>query len=452
MTDNDQFNLITLMTGIGHEKLNVMHRATGWIMFWLSTIHTIPFFVQENLEHIVHKQFYKVGAYEYTGVPPYAMGFGLVILSLPFVRRWAYETFWFLHLLLYITFLGTCFWHFGNEGDSWTYLYGTLAVWLLQLGVRSFHKVSAFSVGENWLQTVPVAAHAFITEPRMLRLDVLVPDHWYWKPGQHVFLRFPRLNLFDNHPFTIASIPHFQRGQKSTPAHAGTNVMTFLVREHSGVTRKLLSYLNSTPDVHLSCVVDGPYGSQQRKYEHCADEVLLVAGGNGVTAVLPLMLYLSKAIESNSEPALKKIKLVWAVRRAEHIDWIRSELHEALSSAKDGNISLDVYVTDEDESTAKARRQSQTENKEIEITAESDGKASTSSSGQMDGLLATHFRGRPNLAVVVSELVGEGRTAIVGCGPVGFKIDLSNAAARLQSRVFKGQAKKISLHTETFDW
>jgi predicted ferric reductase len=38
-------NIITILTGYSHEKLNVFHRWTAWITFVLSLIHTIPFFV-----------------------------------------------------------------------------------------------------------------------------------------------------------------------------------------------------------------------------------------------------------------------------------------------------------------------------------------------------------------------------------------------------------------------
>ena len=40
-----KFNIVTLLTGIGHEKLNTMHRYLAWICFALSVAHTVPFFV-----------------------------------------------------------------------------------------------------------------------------------------------------------------------------------------------------------------------------------------------------------------------------------------------------------------------------------------------------------------------------------------------------------------------
>jgi hypothetical protein len=70
---------------------------------------------------------------------------------------------------------------------------------------------------------------------------------------------------------------------------------------------------------------------------------------------------------------------------------------------------------------------------------------------EVDGV-TIHGSGRPHLSELIPSAVGEGRTVIIGCGPEGLKIDLSNAAARLQSRIFRGEAQEISLHTESFDW
>jgi len=38
-------NIVTLLTGISHERLNVVHQWVAWMSFALSLIHTIPFFV-----------------------------------------------------------------------------------------------------------------------------------------------------------------------------------------------------------------------------------------------------------------------------------------------------------------------------------------------------------------------------------------------------------------------
>lgn len=59
-------NLITMLTGIGHEKLNIFHRWVGWFTFGLSVAHTIPFIVAPLQQpfggpHALHAQYYKKG-------------------------------------------------------------------------------------------------------------------------------------------------------------------------------------------------------------------------------------------------------------------------------------------------------------------------------------------------------------------------------------------------------
>jgi hypothetical protein len=60
-------NIVTWLTGIGHEKLNIIHRWMGWLCFGLSVVHTVPFIVaplRDGGYAALHKQFYKPGGYE----------------------------------------------------------------------------------------------------------------------------------------------------------------------------------------------------------------------------------------------------------------------------------------------------------------------------------------------------------------------------------------------------
>ena len=57
-------NMVTLLTGVSHEKLNVIHRWTGWITLVLSLIHTIPFIVAPLRDRgytTLHQEFYGYG-------------------------------------------------------------------------------------------------------------------------------------------------------------------------------------------------------------------------------------------------------------------------------------------------------------------------------------------------------------------------------------------------------
>jgi hypothetical protein len=60
-------NFITILTGIGHEKLNILHHWTAWACLALSVVHTIPFIVaplRNGGYAALHDQFYKPGAFE----------------------------------------------------------------------------------------------------------------------------------------------------------------------------------------------------------------------------------------------------------------------------------------------------------------------------------------------------------------------------------------------------
>ena len=41
-------NFISMLTGVSHERLNLVHRWVGWATFVLAWIHTIPFFIASD--------------------------------------------------------------------------------------------------------------------------------------------------------------------------------------------------------------------------------------------------------------------------------------------------------------------------------------------------------------------------------------------------------------------
>lgn len=62
-------NFITMMTGIGHERLNVLHRWAAYLCLLLSLIHTIPFYIQAIYDHegslVFHALFQQQNFYIY---------------------------------------------------------------------------------------------------------------------------------------------------------------------------------------------------------------------------------------------------------------------------------------------------------------------------------------------------------------------------------------------------
>jgi hypothetical protein len=62
-------NLITMVTGIGHERLNVLHRWAAYLCLVLSVLHTVPFYVtpiwEKGARHVFEQLFRQDGFYAY---------------------------------------------------------------------------------------------------------------------------------------------------------------------------------------------------------------------------------------------------------------------------------------------------------------------------------------------------------------------------------------------------
>lgn len=94
------------------------------------------------------------------------MLFGLVVLSIPYLRHRFYEAFYHLHILLAISYVGLMFWHSGNLGDSWAYLWATIAVWLASILARFFYFNQSFNVHNQWIEGSPT--HVRESQPVLL--------------------------------------------------------------------------------------------------------------------------------------------------------------------------------------------------------------------------------------------------------------------------------------------
>lgn len=461
-------NLITLFTGISHERLNVLHRWVAWMSFGLSLIHSIPYFIASYRDFgnggfaRVKSEFYhtKTGAGEYTGTPPLAILFGLCVLSLPWIRHRFYESFYAAHILLAITYLGLLFWHAANTLDSWAYLWATLAIWLSSWLTRAFWKTQPFHIKNTWFSGAP--ATLTLLPGDITRIDVWQAGEFKWTPASHVFLRFTDIAPLENHPFTIASV-HDPSSSASSSQH-----LVFLARAHAGFTHKLASHVRAQGGEKENTAtttvwVDGPYGGIHRPLHSRYDSLILIAGGTGITACLPWLLHATKLARS---PRLKRVVLVWAVRHADALEWFGDELASLAAKELGIEVVMKFHVTgspvelgDGDTLGGKKKdfKSHSTSVGEIEGERPKEfaarGRSSDDSSHYKATNLGSRIPGRPVMAAVIREQVRPGeRTMVVGCGPDSFRADIANAVAGAQSRVLSGECVELAMHMETFGW
>lgn len=354
-------NFITILTGIGHERLNVLHRWLAYICLVLSLIHTIPFYVTpidenggmrvfQNLLRTQQSGTYIYGTGKYhrmsitecsrltvTGIAALVPIIFLCVHSIGPLRRRFYEIFVVVHVPVSIVLLGMLFWHCHNYLTSWNYLWATTALWLASYAMRLFYL--------NWTNPFRVSwgigEEAAVTVLHDNAVKVTIPTQVRWKPGQYVYLRMPGISFFENHPFTIASLC-----SDDYPSEYDENYrdMVVVFRPFGGFTKKVLdSALDHGPWWTYRAFIDGPYGGMRRSMDSF-DHVVLIAGGTGITAVVSQLLDLIKRMR-DGKAITKHVHLVWALKRPETMEWFKEELRICREFAPPGAVSCQFYIT-----------------------------------------------------------------------------------------------------------
>lgn len=372
------------------------------------------------------------------------MLFGLVTLSIPWVRHRMYEAFYFLHIIIAVLFVILCFWHFDNIMDSWYYLWATLGIWGFSWLARVFAKNSAISYGRAFPTTVSVISD------KLMALDIFVPRSLTWQPGQHVFLRCQALGSIHNHPFTIASVS--EEGGKED-----YHTIRLLARTRSGFTRTFAQRMSQNTAWSPHVTVDGPYGTTLPSLARNFDHALLAAGGSGISFVLPWLKHLVLSADNK----ITTVKLVWAVADARELETMQEDFKQVAraAQAKGMRLLLDVYMTRSakavDTCCAVPGQEEVADQKALEeiTTMSVTSDVATPMIEKRSSSTLTEHIGRPLLTEVVPSLLDEpGRWIVLGCGPEMFKIDLCNAVAAAQKMVLRSEIEELALQTETFGW
>lgn len=337
-------NFISMFTGLGPERLNGLHRWSAYICLFLSLVHMIPFYITpiwEDGAMINYRKFITLpNMYVYgNGLAAIVPLFVLCVHSLPLFRHKLYELFVFIHIPVSWIFVAMLFWHTKNFLSSWGYLWATIVIWIVTYVIRLFYlnwtnpfRLASFMIGEESAVTLlPQGA-----------IKVTVPTQMRWRPGQYVYLRMPSIAFFESHPFTIASLC-----SDDFPSEYGEEYRdcTLVFRPSRGFTRKVFrKALENGPFRTYTAFLEGPYGGMQREMA-AFDDVIFFAGGSGITAIASQLLDLIKKIR-DGKAITKSVKVVWALKNAETMEWFQEELRICKDHAPAGILHCHFFLTD----------------------------------------------------------------------------------------------------------
>lgn len=334
-------NFISIMTGIGHDRLNVLHRWTAYICLLLALIHAIPFWVQSirdpngfaTYKLYFNQKFYIFG----TGIAALAPLAVLCIHSLWFLRAWMYELFVTLHTPLAWVFIAMTFWHCNNSLSSWNYLFATVALMVASYILRLFFLNWTNPFRPSWL----IGEEAAVTILPENAVKVTVPTQKKWRAGQYAYLRMPGVAMFENHPFTIASLCSDDFPSEYDEQYRD---MTLVFRPFSGFTRKVYdTALEKGPYKTYRAFIDGPYGGMQREMASF-DQVIFFAGGSGITAIASQLLDLIKRMR-DGKAVTTSVRVVWALKRPQTMEWFKEELRICREYAPLNSVHCEFFIT-----------------------------------------------------------------------------------------------------------
>ncbi|GJE89770.1 NADPH oxidase family protein [Phanerochaete sordida] len=341
-------NAIEYLTGISHEKLNLMHRVISRVILIQIWIHGAAI-IRAGSIYVFYDTWRWMGLI--SGIS-FAI---LTLLSIKPIRQRFYEFFWITHVIFVIIFLIGAMWHCSADlGYPYhKFIYSCFIIWGQDRLCRYIrYLVLTWSPSRDKRR-----AHLEVLSDDTLRITVrrsfylplfagrgaLAPGAG-WKAGQHMFLAFPTLGPLESHPFTIAAFSE----PLDAPADAKPNVhereIMWIVRTRDGLTRRLYDHAAAAGgSCDLYMFMDGPYGAPPdiSGFDTC----VFIAGGSGVAYTIPRMREILTEAAKGAACA-RRVVFIWAIRHAAHINWIAHDLRKAVATCPpDVELSILVFVT-----------------------------------------------------------------------------------------------------------
>ncbi|TID21617.1 ferric reductase like transmembrane component [Venturia nashicola] len=335
-------SLLSLITGVPYQHFNFLHRWTGRIIYVQGALHTLAWTVVEGKlyqpQPKVFKSFIKE-QYIVFGCVALAFISFLFFFSLrPVIRMTGYEFFRKSHYIVALLYIGACWGHW-YQLSCW--MIASFILFGLDRGMRLI-RTALIHVGKKdpangfGFRSAVAKISTFTDEDAtVLALDFQFP-HAPWKTGQHFFLTFPELSIWQSHPMTPASLP--------TPGHLQTH--RYIIRARNGETARLarlaaqkLAENGGTP-ITTSVILNGPHGGgvlPSTLTTHPTN-ILAIAGGTGISFALPIIM---QAIKS---PTSGSTQLIWIIRKTSNLSWIATELTYLRSTLQEKQIDLGIKI------------------------------------------------------------------------------------------------------------
>ncbi|KAL7797369.1 ferric reductase like transmembrane component domain-containing protein [Trichoderma ceciliae] len=445
-------NILMYFTGWSYRTFSIFHRWIALVLVVEGIIHGVVFSA-----YYVNEQGWEGYHEELSSDPTFHYGLIMIIslsISATFafgqIRKKIYEFFKAAHVSLTAVFLAALFNHIKDQftGTYKVWVWTCVGLWAGDYVLRLL-RVLVMNY-KTFLGKGSLALASYSEETGMIRLQVKPSVNCSRQsPGTYYFVYFPGLRFWETHPFTLAgrskqvddTSSYGSGSDQPSEKETGTqsprvtelsseqddSYMTFMIRPRDGMTKRLRDRLVSKSEsgpLRVRVLLEGPYGTPAR-LDHF-DNVLFIAGGSGITTVLP---YLRMFFEDQRSQTPPNMRLAWVVRDEGFVrDVLSNDLRitegSALAASK---LNMEFYVT-------------------------SGTTSPTPKAGEAGNIASDprFKRMRPDIHSMVDSFVtqSQGRTAVFVCGPAEIADTTRQAVIRQTRKVHTD----VELFEEMFVW
>jgi len=497
-------NLISMMTGVSHERLNVLHRWAARTMLLMAIFH-FGFEMTGWSKYGLVKLEWRTDTCPPTGMAALAILIWINISTISPLRHFFYEFFVIQHIITFFGFIIALMIHIPPTAlKARVYVYIPIALYLIDRVIRTvlFARTN-FRISRATLTPL---------DGGITKIRISNSATKNWSPGSFVLLSIPRFGWMQTHPATIASTPHSHNGD-----------MIFMLKSHGGFTKRIMTSANNSmttllphtkqesqaqqnaPKTTHRAFINGPYGGSHSDFA-AFDSVCLIAGSTGITFTLAILQNLAeRAACPDKRLPVRRVHFVWCVKETAWATWANNEIAASVQKLKAAGIETDVsiYVTCADIFTEQSAAPKEcgcacdktlgpcccvvidednegleefkvispgettavTNEKGTQVTktnrAPSYGSSSNLRAEEQKAIrmpvlpCALFLSGRPEISDILTKLLdgANGESGVAVCGPIGLTTNVRNDMVRISDEraIHKGSgAQGCYLHAEAF--
>lgn len=342
---------------ISFDTYNLIHRWMGRIVVLESVIHTVAWAYVEHAATGWSGIETKIWTDAFIGWGTVGtVALLIILLTSPSALRHAfYETFLNVHIIsAFFAIIGILVHCERAKLSQRPYIWAAFILWIVERLARVARIVYCNMSRRSWTHASiePLSADA-------CRVTVHLPSYMDIQPGTHAYLRFARIRPWESHPFSIAWVDHISnspsapmsekdlesQGPQRIDKPNTTTDVSFIIQAQTGMTRRLFdkASVSGRKVLPLKAALEGPYAGHHSldSYGH----VVLFAGSSGITHQIPYLRHLIQGF-TNGTVATRRIVLVWVIRDAEQLEWVRPWMDKILQMPDRRDIlTIKVFVT-----------------------------------------------------------------------------------------------------------